>query len=91
VTANPKPTPGARRINFLCNDCDRGFTSETAWLHHGETTGHNINGDLAGRDQRRIQELEEEVRKLKTAYELLGQERARFATKLNGIACLMEL
>ena len=43
-----------RTPNFLCNDCKRGFSKESAWQYHGENTGHNINGDLPSPEAERL-------------------------------------
>lgn len=82
------PNQPAPHEKFRCNDCERGFTNETAWRRHGAQTGHNFNGDLPGRE---TLELRDRVAKLETAYKMVNDERARLATKLDAIICVVKL
>ena len=79
------------KVNFVCNDCDRGFVHESAWKYHGERTGHNINGDLPGHHQREISELRTKLAKVEEAYRLTNEERARLSLKLNAIISVVQL
>lgn len=74
---------------YCCNDCERGFTNQAAWEHHGAGTGHNINGDLPGKEQRLVSELQARIAKLEEAYRLTDQERARLWAKVNAIQALI--
>jgi hypothetical protein len=69
-----------REINFRCNDCERGFTNEAAWIYHGSQTGHNINGDNPSAEFRALQE---EKRQLEEAYQLQGEKLSEVNGELN--------
>lgn len=88
----------SKKINWLCNDCERGFVNRAAWEHHGAQTGHNINGDLPGKQQREVSELRAALDAARVAadanranFSQLLKDRDRLQQKLNMVASTLAL
>lgn len=81
----------SKEMNYRCNDCERGFTNKAAWQHHGAQTGHNIDGDLPGKEQRRVSELEADNRRLANELDLAQRRVGRLENKMTGIISILNL
>jgi len=80
-----------RKVNFVCNDCDRRFTNASAWEYHGQQTGHNLDGDLPGHEAQKIVDLDREVMRLTAELKESKAVAERLHTKLTGIVSILNL